>query len=286
MGLTEVNRGLMPSGGGVVRLVSLVGFEDAVFSLLNCKKINVEEAMAAGIIDESVPSIDEAVERAKEWIDHHAEYQAAFPQPWDRPGFSIPGIATDNPTVSKTISSAYQRMMAQTRGLYPAQIRVFETAVSVLKCDFDTALKIESQNFVSLLAETVTRNIITFHHVQKPQIEAGASRPEGVSPFTVRKLGIIGAGMMGQGIACSSSMAGISVVLNDISLEMAEKGKQYTAKVMDAEIARGRLNQTEKADVLGRIVATQDRSELDGCDLVVETVFEDLRINRQMFGDN
>ncbi|RLQ20569.1 3-hydroxyacyl-CoA dehydrogenase [Seongchinamella sediminis] len=286
IGLPEVSLGLLPGGGGVVRLTNLLGFQQAMPYLLEGKKVNAARALEQGMIDETVASVEELLPRARAWILENRDNEKAALQPWDQKGFRIPGGDIKHPAVAQQVMMAPQLLMQKTRGLLPAPERILETACEALTVDFDTALRIESRKFAYLAAGDIAKNMINAFFFQMNQVNSGASRPQGIARSSVSKLGVIGAGMMGQGIANVSAMAGIEVVLKDVSLEAAEKGRAYTAALMDKAIARGRADEARKAAVLELIKATDNEADLEGCDLIIEAVFENMELKDQITGSN
>ncbi len=282
VGLPEVSLGLLPGAGGVVRLTNLIGLEQALPYLLEGKKVTADKALAAGLISASVDELDQLLPQAKAWILAQQGSEEAAQQPWDRKGFKLPGGKLTNPKVMKTAMFAPYLLMQKTRGLMPAPERILETAVEAAKLDIDTALRLETRNFVSLVTTPQAKNMITAFFFQMNKVNGGASRPDGIAPTRVKKVGILGAGMMGQGIAYVSAKVGIEVVLKDVSLEAAEKGKAYSAKLMDKAIQRGRADEAQKEALLGLITATDSDEDLAGCDLIVEAVFEDLELKHKL----
>lgn len=282
VGLPEVGLGLLPGGGGVVRLTNLLGFEKALPYLLEGKKITAAKALREGMVNDTVSSIDELVPRAKAWILENKGNDNAALQPWDQKGFEIPGGNASSSKLTQVIIGAPAMLAQKTRGLLPAPEAILDCAIEAVRVDFDTALRIESRKLVSLIPTAVAKNMITAFYFQMGQVNRGASRPQGVERTKTTKLGVIGAGMMGQGIANVSAMAGIEVVLKDVSVEAAEKGKAYTAKLMDKAITHGRVDEAKKETVLGLIKATDSDTDLAGCDLIIEAVFEDMALKNKI----
>jgi 3-hydroxyacyl-CoA dehydrogenase/enoyl-CoA hydratase/3-hydroxybutyryl-CoA epimerase len=274
VGLPEVSLGLLPGAGGVVRLTNLLGLDKALPYLMEGKKVSAANAEEVGLIDETVATLEELLPRAKAYILENRDNAEAATQPWDRKGFNIPGGNINTPaTAEAAVISAY-RLMRKTRGNQPAPERILETAVEAVTVDFDTALRIESRKFVSVLATPQAKNMINTFFFGMNEVKGGKNRPKGYDKFTVKKVGVIGAGMMGQGIANVTAMAGIPVTLCDVSIDAAEKGKAYTAKLLDKAQSRGQIDDSRKAGVLNLITATDNPQDLDGCDLIVEAVFE------------
>jgi 3-hydroxyacyl-CoA dehydrogenase/enoyl-CoA hydratase/3-hydroxybutyryl-CoA epimerase len=282
VGFPEVRLGLMPGAGGVVRLTNLLGFEKAQTFLQTGKSVSADKAVEAGLIHETVRQLEELVPRAKAWIQENKANEKAAIQPWDQRGYKVPGGNVNSPELAPVLMAAPSRLRQKTRGLLPAPERILETAVEALRLDFDTALRVESRNFVSLIATPQAKNLITSLFYQLNQVNGGASRPKDIPASLVKKVGIVGAGMMGQGIAFVSAMVGIEVVLKDISLEAAEKGKAYSDKVIDKRISLGLMDGAKKNAVLERIKPTDNNQDLDGCDLIIEAVFENIELKNQI----
>ncbi|MEM8986646.1 MAG: 3-hydroxyacyl-CoA dehydrogenase NAD-binding domain-containing protein [Pseudomonadota bacterium] len=282
IGLPEATLGLLPGGGGIVRLTKKFGLEKALPFLLKGKVVPAAKALEVGLIDETVPSVDDLLPRAKAWILEHKDDPNAAVQPWDLPGYEIPGGDLSNPAVRGLINSSSFKLFEETRGLLPNKPLILDIAVESLKLDLDTALKIESRGLVSLIISPVTKNMMSANFFQMNEIKRGRSRPEGFERATVNKVGVIGAGMMGQGIANVSAMAGIEVVLKDVSLENAEKGKAYTEGLLNKALKKGNIDEARKEEILGLITPTDNNADLAGCDLIVEAVFEKLELKHQI----
>ena len=216
-------------------MTHMLGFEKALPYLLEGKKLRAAKALSEGLVDELVENSDELVSRAQTWILENSDKAC---QPWDQKGYRLKGAK--GASVAQTLQVAPYMVMQKTRGLLPAPERILATASEALAVDFDTALRIESRNFVSLVVSPVAKNMISAFFFQLNKVNSGGSRPKAIAPTMVKKLGVIGAGMMGQGIANVAAMAGIEVVLKDVSLEAAEKGKAYSAALLDKAISRGR----------------------------------------------
>lgn len=279
IGLPEVTLGLLPGGGGVVRSIHLLGLEKALPFLLEGKRLNAAKALEVGYVNELVDDTDKLVASAKTWIKANPE---AWAQPWDIKGHKIPGGDTSSRAILNILSTAPPMTIKKTRGLLPAPERILAVAGDTMTVNFDTALRIESRGFAFLNTTAEAKNIITSGFFQMNSVNGGAARPKDIEPSKVQKVGILGAGMMGQGIAFSSAMAGIEVVLKDISLEAAEKGKAYTAKLLDKQIQRGRKTEADKTKVLGLIKTTTDYADLQGCDLIIEAVFENIELKNNV----
>lgn len=282
VGLPEVTLGLLPGGGGVVRLVYQLGIEKALPLLTEGYTLVPTEAQSVGLIDELVDSVDELIPRAKAFILANKTNEAAAVQPWDRKGFTVPGGGVESAAINQFIVAAAPTITAKTRGLLPAPGEILDCAVSALRVDIDTALRIETRGLTRLLLTLQAKNLITTNFFQMNQINSGSSRPHGYAKNPVKKVGVIGAGLMGQGIAYVSAAAGIDVVLKDVSKEAAEKGKAYSAKVTDRKVARGRMTETQQQALLAHISATADDADLTGCDLIIEAVFEQIDLKNSI----
>ena len=271
VGLPEAMIGLMPGAGGVVRLTRLLGMQEAITLVSQGKRLKAEAALEKGLLHELVRDEDELRAKAKAWIK--ANPQAA--QPWDQKGYSLPGGAPSDPANQGLMYFGPVNVMVQTKGLMPAQQAIFACVVDSTRVDFDTAQLIEARYFLSLLLDQTSRNMMTTFFVQMEALNRGASRPRGITRSKCRKLGLLGAGQMGAGIATIAAQNGIEVVLKDISQENAERGKAYAAKAY----ARNRRVSDEQAETyLARIKATADAADLADCDFVIEAVFENREV--------
>jgi len=282
LGLPEVTLGLLPGGGGVVRMVNLLGLEKALPYLLEGKKVTPVEALAEGMIHEVVPSIEELVPRAKAWILENEGKEEAAVQLWDRKGHRIPGGDANSPRLAQLLMMAPAMLRQKTRGLLPAPEKVLDCAVEAARLDLDTALEIESAGLTYLAVTPQAKNMISTFFFGMNKVNGGASRPQGIEPYTTKKVGVLGAGMMGQGIAYVSAMAGIEVILKDISAEAAAKGKAYTENLLQKRVARGRMSEEKMQQVLGLIKPTAEDSDLAGCDLIIEAVFENIELKHNI----
>ncbi|VVO19456.1 3-hydroxyacyl-CoA dehydrogenase NAD-binding domain-containing protein [Pseudomonas fluorescens] len=271
IGLPEVTLGLLPGGGGVVRMVRMLGLEKALPYLLEGKKVTPQQALQAGLIDELAADTDELLAKARAWIVANP----AIKQPWDMSGYQIPGGAPSQPKVAQTLAILPSILRSKTYGCMPAPEKILCAAVEGAQVDFATAQLIETRYFTELTTGQVAKNMIGTFWFQLNEINAGSSRPQGFSPYVTRKVGVLGAGMMGAGIAYVSAVAGIEVVLKDINLVAAEKGKAHSAALLDKKVARGQLTAEQRDATLARISTTEQDVDLVGCDLIIEAVFED-----------
>ncbi|AZF06806.1 3-hydroxyacyl-CoA dehydrogenase NAD-binding domain-containing protein [Pseudomonas sp. R5-89-07] len=278
LGLPEVTLGLLPGGGGVVRMVRLLGLEKALPYLLEGNKLRPAQALQAGLIDEVAADRDELLAKSRAWILDHPQAT----QPWDTKGYQIPGGTPSNPKVAQMLAIAPSILRSKTQGCFPAPEKILCAAVEGAQVDFDTAHLIETRYFTELVTGQVAKNMIGTFWFQLNEINAGRSRPQGFAPYVTRKVGILGAGMMGAGIAYVSACAGIDVVLKDINLAAAEKGKAHSAALLDKKVGRGQLTAEQRETTLARILPTQDDADLAGCDLVIEAVFEDRELKARV----
>lgn len=281
IGCPEVTLGLLPGAGGVVRTVRLLGIADALLKvLIQGTQYSPRRALDNGLVDEVVDTPEELLARARAFIDAHPESQ----QPWDRPGYRIPGGTPANPKFAANLPAFPATLRKQTNGApYPAPRNILAAAVEGAQVDFDTAQAIEGRYFVELAAGQTSKNMIQAFFSDLQAVNSGANRPQGVEPRQVRRVAVLGAGMMGAGIAYSCARAGIDVVLKDVSLEAAVKGKGYSEKLCAKALAKGRTTK-EKADaLLARITPTAEAADLAGCDAVIEAVFEDTALKHKVF---
>lgn len=268
VGLPEAMLGLMPGAGGIVRMVRLLGMQEALTLISAGKRLKAQQALEKGLLHELAGSEEDMAAKAKAWI----KANPAAKQPWEQPGYSIPGGTPDDPATQGLTYFGPANVMVQTWGNMPAQQVIIAAVIDSARVDYDTAHVIEARYFQRLLLDQVARNMMTTFFLQMNKLDAGDSRPDGIERTTVNKLGIIGAGVMGAGIAFNASKVGIDVVLKDLSLENAEKGKAYAATACE----KTRSIDEEKAlEIMARIKPTADASDLADCDLVIEAVFED-----------
>ena len=276
IGLPEIMVGIFPGAGGTTRLVRKMGAMAAAPLLLEGKLNDPKKAKAAGVIDEVVPA-DELISAAKEWVLSGPK----IVKPWDEKGYKMPGGAPYHPAGFMTFVGASAMVNGKTQGVYPAAKALLSAVYEGALVPFDTALKIEARWFTNVLMNPSSSAMIRSLFINKEALEKGANRPA-VEEQKVKKVGILGAGMMGAGIALVSALAGIEVVLIDQAQEAADRGKAYAEAYMDKGISRKKATQEKKEQVLGRINATTDYAALKGCDLIIEAVFEDPAIKAEV----
>ena len=277
IGLPEILVGIFPGAGGTTRLVRKMGAMAASPYLLEGKLLDPARAKSAGIIDEVC---DDPVEAARQWVLSASD--ADIVKPWDQKGYKMPGGAPYHPAGFMTYVGASAMVNGKTKGVYPAARALLSAAYEGALVPFDTALKIEARWFTHVLMNPSSGNMIRSLFINKEALEKGAVRPRDVPDQSVRKIGILGAGMMGAGIALVSAQAGLDVVLLDQSQEAADRGKAYSASYMDKGISRRKTTPEKKDAVLGRIMATTDYGALHDVDLIVEAVFEDPAIKAEV----
>ncbi len=278
IGLPEILVGIFPGAGGTTRLARKLGAMGAAPFLLEGKLSEPKKAKSAGLIDEIVPA-EGLLARAKEWV--LGAKDADLVKPWDAKGYKMPGGAPYHPAGFMTFVGASAMINGKTQGVYPAAKALLSAVYEGAMVPFDTALKIEARWFVNVLMNPSSSAMIRSLFINKEALEKGANRPD-VADAKVAKLGVLGAGMMGAGIAYVAANAGIEVVLIDASQDSAEKGKAYAEGILDKGMKRGKVSEAKKAEVLGRITPTTDYAALAGCDLVVEAVFEDPKVKAEV----
>jgi 3-hydroxyacyl-CoA dehydrogenase/enoyl-CoA hydratase/3-hydroxybutyryl-CoA epimerase len=276
IGLPEIMVGIFPGAGGTTRLVRKLGAMAAAPFLLEGKLSAPKQAKTAGLIDEVVA---DPLAAARAWV--LAAKDADLVKPWDAKGYKMPGGAPYHPAGFLTFVGASAMVHGKTMGVYPAAKALLSAVYEGALVPFDTALKIEARWFTNILLNPSSTAMIRSLFINKEALEKGANRPEAPDQ-RVKKLGILGAGMMGAGIALVSAQAGIEVVLIDAKQEAADRGRAYTATHFDKAIKRGKASETKKAEVLARITATTDYAALSGVDMIIEAVFEDPKVKAEV----
>ncbi len=286
IGLPEVTLGLLPGGGGVTRTVRMFGIQDAIMNvLIQGPRMQPAVAQSKGLVHEVVPA-EELLSAAKAWIESVQGDENAAVQPWDVKGYKIPGGTPSTPSLAAVLPSFPANLVKQLKGAdMKAPKAIMSAAVEGAAVDFDTASRIESRYLVSLIVGQQFKNMTQAFFFDLSAINAGNSRPEGIERKKFQKVGVIGAGMMGAGIAYVSAKAGMEVVLKDVSLEAAEKGKAYSANILAKQLERGRTTQEKVDEFLGRIKATDNYDDLEGVDIVVEAVFENQELKHSVFAE-
>ncbi|MEV7774682.1 3-hydroxyacyl-CoA dehydrogenase NAD-binding domain-containing protein [Kitasatospora sp. NPDC086791] len=281
IGLPEVTLGLLPGGGGVVRTVRLFGITDALLTyLLQGRQYRPAQALEHGLVHELVDSSEELTARARAWI----EANPSAVQPWDVKGYKIPGGTPATPAFAADLPAFPANLRKQLNGApYPAPRNILAAAVESAQVDVDTAMVIEARYFTELACGQTSKNMIQALFFDMQAVNSGAGRPKDVERRPARKVAVLGAGMMGAGIAYACAKAGIEVVLKDVSAEAAERGKAYSEGLLNKAIARGRSTEAKRDELLARITPTGDAADLAGCDTVIEAVFENTELKHKVF---
>jgi 3-hydroxyacyl-CoA dehydrogenase/enoyl-CoA hydratase/3-hydroxybutyryl-CoA epimerase len=290
IGLPEASLGLLPGGGGVTRVTRMLGIQSALMDvLLQGTRFKPADALAKGLVHELVRTREELVTAAKQWILAHRGDESAAYNAWDLPGYKMPGGTPKSPALAAFLPAFPALLRQQTKGAdYPAQRAILSAVVEGASVDFDTASRIESRYLTSLVVGQNSKNMTQAFFFDLQAINAGKLRPQGpdtAETFRATKVAVLGAGMMGAGIAYSCARAGMEVVLKDVSAESAERGKAYSERLLDKAIARGKSTEDKKAELLARITPTADPADLAGSDLVIEAVFEDPSLKHQVFAE-
>jgi 3-hydroxyacyl-CoA dehydrogenase / enoyl-CoA hydratase / 3-hydroxybutyryl-CoA epimerase len=269
-GTPEVTLGLMPGASGITKMVRLLGLMGAQPYLLEGKLYSPAEGQALGVIDELVSGAGALREAAVAWVDAHPNAV----QPWDQKGHKIPGGTPAHPQIAQGLAAVPAMLKKKTRGLYPAPEACLATMVEGAQVDFDTALRIESRHLAGLITHPVARNMISAFFFDLNAIKSGRSRPKDVPPWKPQRVGILGAGMMGAGIAHANASRGVACVVKDVSLAKAEGARAHARKLSDARVAGGKMSAQQQSALLERITPTESIADLRGCELIIEAVFE------------
>ena len=282
LGLPEVTLGLLPGGGGVTRTVRMLGIQNAFVTVLSQgTRFKPAKAKEIGLVDEVLPTVEELVPAAKAWIKANPD---SHEQPWDKKGYKMPGGTPSSPGLAAILPSFPALLRKQLKGApMPAPKAILAAAVEGAQVDFDTATRIESRYFAQLVTGQVAKNMIQAFFFDLQTITGGGSRPDGIGKTPINKIGVLGAGMMGAGIAYVSAKAGYDVVLKDVSLEAAQKGKGYSEKLEAKALERGRTTEEKSKALLDRITPTGDAADLKGVDFVIEAVFENQDLKHKVF---
>ncbi len=276
VGLPEIMVGIFPGAGGTTRLVRKLGAMGASAFLLEGKMVSPDKAKGQ-LVDEVV---DDPLAAAKAWVLQAKD--ADLVKPWDQKGYKMPGGAPYHPAGFMTFVGAAAMVHGRTQGVYPAAKAHLSAVYEGALVPFDTALKIEARWFTNVLMNPSSSAMIRSIFLNKEALEKGAVRPKGIEDQRVQKLGVLGAGLMGAGIALVSAQAGIDVVLIDRDQESADRGKDYTVKYLEKGKSRGKVTAEKAESILSKITATPDLEALKDCDLIIEAVFEDPKVKAEI----
>jgi len=273
-GLPEVTLGLIPGGGGITKMTRSLGLLAAQPYILESKLFGPEQAFKLGLVHELVDTDSDLRKCALDFIAASQNKPEACLHIWDRKDYEMPGGTPHNPKLAGILSLAPAALKQKTRGLYPAPEAALAAMAEGALVDFDTAMRIESRYLAGLMTSGIAHNMINTVFFNMNSIKSGHSRPTGLPRYRPQKVGILGAGMMGSGIAYSQASRGIASVLKDVTLEKAEKGKAYSAALAQKLVEKGSVTEEQKATLLNLIQATDNTQDLKGCDLIIEAVFE------------
>ncbi|RME97606.1 MAG: 3-hydroxybutyryl-CoA epimerase [Bacteroidetes bacterium] len=278
VGIPEVNLGLIPSGGSIIRLMWLLGIEKAFPVLTSGRHYSPQEALKVGIVDDLASSQHEMMEKARQWLLQHQDGR----RPWDTPNAQIPGGTAHDPAVAERLRKIAARLSAETFNNSPAKRAILNVMTEGSKVDFRTACRIENRQFAHLACSATAKNMINTFWFDYHAIKKGLNRPQGYGKFRARKVGIIGSGQMGSGIAFACVQRGLSVVLKDVSTVIAERGRAYVAECLTEAIKEGTFQESERQEIMDRIITTEDASQFADCDLIIEAVFENEQVKRKV----
>lgn len=279
IGLPEVGLGLLPAAGGTQRLPRMIGIAKALPYLLEGRKVSVQQALKDGLVDEVVPPGD-LLERARDWLLEKGETAAT--QPWDQRSFRFPGGTPQSAGITQLFFGFSASLLNKTQNLYPAPEAIAACIYDGCQVDIDTGLKIEQRHFASLAGSVSTRNLIRTLFYSMGKANGLEGRSQGAPKAHFKKIGILGAGMMGAALAYVSAKVQLQVVLLDVAKEQAERGKAFSEKLLQKDVDKGRLSEAAKAEFLARILVSDDYSDLSDVDLVIEAVFENREVKAQV----
>jgi 3-hydroxyacyl-CoA dehydrogenase / enoyl-CoA hydratase / 3-hydroxybutyryl-CoA epimerase len=282
IGFPEVTLGLLPGAGGVTRAVRMLGLQTALLDvLIEGRRMRPSAALGAGIVDQA-----DLLAAAAVAVDRLAGDPTLATQPWDRDDYRMPGGTPATPKLAAQLPAFPATLRRKLKGApYPAPRAILAAAVEGASVDFETATRIESRYFVDLASGPIAKNMIQAFFFDLQAVNAGAARPPGVPAFAPRKVGVVGSGMMGGGIAAVAARAGATVVVKDVTVDDAERARTRTAALLDPQVAKGRLSAGERDAVLERVQVTDKAADLADCDVVIEAVFENARLKQEVFAE-
>ncbi|MHC4214883.1 MAG: 3-hydroxyacyl-CoA dehydrogenase NAD-binding domain-containing protein [Planctomycetota bacterium] len=277
-GFPEVTLGILPGMGGIARMTRLIGLLASFPYLTEGKQIGPKKALEEGILDELATDRDDLMAKARAWIEANPEAS----QPWDQKGYRMPGGDSRHPKLMQLLVGAPVMLQKMTHYNYPAPLSIMSVAVKGSVVPIEVATRMASRNFAALVTGKVSKNMINSMWYQLNQVNGGASRPDGFDSSKVKKVGMLGAGMMGHGIAYVSAAVGIDVVLKDSTMEKAEEGKSRVKKILDWRVGKGRTTEDQANEIMDRILPTDKADDLKGCDLIIEAVFENRELKAKV----
>ena len=266
--------GLLPGASGVTKMTRALGILAAQPYLMEGKLFTPQQALDMGLLHSLASGAAELKTQALAWLQANMGNPAAATHPWEAKGYRMPGGLPSSPSIALGLAVAPAMLRKQTRGLMPAPEAIMACMVEGASVDVDTALRIESRYLAKLMTSGNAQAMINTFFFNMNAVKSGASRPKDVPRYRPQKVGVLGAGMMGAGIAYAQASRGISTVLKDVSLEKAVAGKAYSEKLTAPKVAKGRMTAPEQNELLARITPTADAEDLRGCDLIIEAVFE------------
>lgn len=278
LGLPEVTLGLIPGATGITKMTRLLGVMAAQPYLMEGKLFSPQQALELGLVHGVADSTAQLHAMAREFIAAHP--QSA--QPWDAKGYKMPGGGLSSPAMANGLAVAPAMLFNKAHGLYPAAQAILEAMVEGAQVDFDTATRIETRKLVRVMTGQTAKNMITAFFFNTTAIKSGKSRPGNAPVWKPARVGILGAGMMGAGIAYANAIRGIHCVLKDVSLDKAQQGRDYTHKLTSKQVNSGRMQAAQQLKTMALIQATDNTADLKGCDLIIEAVFENRALKAQV----
>lgn len=278
IGFPEIQVGLFPGGGGVIKSCYLLGIQEAATQILQAKQYKPQKAKSVGFIDQIVESKEELIAEAKKWIHENPSAK----QPWDTKGYKIPGGALQTAKVLPIIAATIANVTKNSFGNYPATYNAVSAIYHGMQMPFDRALEVEARWFTKSFYSKEAQHMIRTLFINGEAAKKGKYKPQGYDKKEYKKIAVLGAGMMGAGVAYVSAKAGIEVILKDVSQESADKGKEYSEKLLKKSVSRGKMTQEKMDDILDRITATTELQPIQGADLVIEAVFENQELKHKV----
>jgi 3-hydroxyacyl-CoA dehydrogenase/enoyl-CoA hydratase/3-hydroxybutyryl-CoA epimerase len=248
----------------------MIGIQESLPFLLEGKKLRPEQALKSGLVNQLVDSQDMLIPAAKEWIINVGKSK----QPWDEEGFKIPGGGIQSPKVAMMLPAAAGLILKKTYGNYPAPIAIMNCVYEGLQLPIDKALSVECRYFTQIVLSPESKNMTRTLFINMNEANKGEARPVDVPTTNLKKIGILGAGMMGAGVAYVAALNGLNVVLKDVTKEAAEKGKDYSVKLLSEKLSKNQLSKEKYDEILNRIYTTENPADIADCNLVIEAVFE------------